>query len=145
MTVRDYQSDDFEPVIQLWWDSWLSSSGYQHHRAIADWKQRWYQLQKTHRIVVVEQLDQIVAFAALDTQRCVLSQLFMLPSWKRQGIGRRLIQWVSLQCPKGFTLRTSTTNTESRAFYEKIGLVEVGSSVNDFNGKAEVEYASRHE
>lgn len=142
MIVRDYQSDDFEPVIQLWWDFWHSSSGYQHHRAITDWEQRWYQLEKTHSIVVVEQLDQIVAFAALNTQRCVLSQLFVSPSWKRRGIGRQLMQWVSLQCPEGFTLRTSTANTESRAFYEKLGLVEAGRGVNDFNGKAEVEYAS---
>ena len=52
------------------------------------------------------------------------------------------MQWVGLRCPNGFTLRTAATNEESRIFYEKMGLVEVGSGINDFNGKEEVEYAS---
>ena len=143
MILRDYQPNDFDSVMQLWWDSWHSSSGYQHHRRIADWKQRWHQLEKTHRIVVVEQNNQIVAFSALDIQRCVLSQLFVSPTWKKRGIGRQLMHWVSLQCPNGFTLRASATNGEARAFYEKMGMVIVGSGVNDFNGKEEIEYANR--
>ena len=80
MIVRDYQSNDFEAVIHLWWDSWHSSSGYQHHKAIADWKQRWYQLEKTHSIVVIEHLTQIVAFAALESQGCILSPALRLSS-----------------------------------------------------------------
>ena len=52
------------------------------------------------------------------------------------------MQWVSLRCPDGFTLKTATTNEEARVFYEKMGLVQVGSSINDFNGKEEVEYAA---
>lgn len=142
MIVRDYQPNDCEAVIHLWWDSWHSSSGYQHPKAIADWKQRWHQLEKTYSIVVVEHLGQIVAFVALESQRCILSQLFVSPDWKRRGIGRQLMQWVDLECSGGFTLRTAATNEESRVFYEKMGLVKVGSGINDFNGKEEVEYAS---
>ena len=50
------------------------------------------------------------------------------------------MQWVSSQCPNGVSLRTAADNEESRAFYEKLGLVEVGRSINDFNGREEVEY-----
>ena len=139
--IRDYQASDFEAVIHLWWISWHSSSGYQHHRAISDWKQRWHRLAQTHKVVVVEHQSQPVAFAALALESCTLSQLFVSPDWKRRGIGRQLMQWVSLQCPDGFSLRTAADNKESRAFYEKIGLVEVGRSINDFNRRKEVEYA----
>lgn len=142
MIVRNYQPSDLEAVVQLWWDSWHSSSGYQHPKAIALWRKRWHQLEKTHQIVVVEHLSQIIAFAALDSQHCILSQLFVSLSWKRQGIGKQLMQWVALQCPNGFKLKTAAENKESRAFYEKMGLVKIGGSINDFNGKAEVEYES---
>ena len=140
MIIRDYQPGDFEAVIYLWWISWHSSSSYRHHRAIADWKQRWHRLVQTHKIVVVEYQSQPVAFAALSPERCTLSQLFVSPDWKRRGIGRQLMQWVSSQCPNGFSLKTAADNEESRAFYEKLGLVEVGRSINDFNGREEVEY-----
>lgn len=140
MELRPYEASDFEPVIQLWWDSWHSSSGYQHHRPLADWKQRWRSLEKSHEIVVVSHQQEIVAFAALDRQDCVLSQLFVSPAWKRRGIGKRLIQWVALQCPLGFSLKTAADNRESRAFYSAMGLVEGDRSINDFNGREEIEY-----
>ena len=143
MIIRDYHPNDFEAVIQLWWDSWHSSSGYQHPSAIAHWKQRWHQLEKTHNVVVIETQSQIVAFAALDSQYCILSQIFVSPAWKRKGLGKRLMQWVRSQCPDGFTLRTAVANEESRAFYEKFGLVEAGRGINDFNGREDVEYTSR--
>ncbi|NEQ46719.1 MAG: GNAT family N-acetyltransferase [Leptolyngbya sp. SIOISBB] len=142
MIIRNYQDSDFATVIRLWWDSWHSSSGYQHPKAITDWQRRWHQLLPTHKVVVVEQQSQLVAFAALDAQHCVLAQLFVAPNWKHQGIGTRLMQWVSLQCPQGFTLRTAATNQESRVFYENLGLVEVGCDINEFNGREEVQYAT---
>lgn len=110
MIVRNYQPNDLEAVVQLWWNSWHSSSGYQCPKAIALWKERWHQLEKTHQVIVVEHLSQIVAFAALDSQHCILSQLFVSPNWKRQGIGKQLMQWVALQCPNGFRLKTAAEN-----------------------------------
>lgn len=85
MQLRAYCSTDFEDVIHLWWASWHSSSGYAHHRPMADWKQRWRDLEKTHEIVVIDHLGQLVAFAAVNTQTCVLSQLFVAPQWKRRA------------------------------------------------------------
>lgn len=144
MELRSYQSHDFDAVIQLWWESWHSSSGYKHHRSIDDWKQRWYNLVKTHTIVVLDHYGEIVAFAALNAQVCMLSQLFVSPRWKRKGIGKQLIQWAASQCPDGFTLKTATDNQESRAFYDALGMVEIGRSINDFNGREEVEYSTAY-
>ncbi|MGF1514873.1 MAG: GNAT family N-acetyltransferase [Elainellaceae cyanobacterium] len=152
MNLRDYQDSDFEPVIQLWWESWHSSSGYQHHRPIDDWKQRWRDIEAGHEVVVVVHHGEITAFAALNLQTCVLSQLFVSPRWKRKGIGRRLLQWATAKCPTGFSLKTAADNHESRAFYSAMGMVEGDGqrpalkgdrSINDFNGREEVEYFSK--
>ncbi len=142
MEIRAYQVSDFEAVIQIWWEAWHSSSGYRHHRPIAEWKQRWHDLEKSHKIVVVEHSHAVVAFAAINTQACVLSQIFVSPVWKRKGIGKQLMQWAGLQCPQGFTLKTAADNREARAFYKTFGMVERGHSVNDFNGRQETEYST---
>lgn len=140
MRLRPYCQADFDQVIKLWWISWHSSSGYKHHRPIADWKQRWLQLESNHKIVVVEHQGAVIAFAALNSKDSLLSQLFVSPQWKRKGIGTQLMNWVSTQCPNGFSLKTADNNQESIDFYKKFGLVETGESINDFNGRREVEY-----
>ncbi|MGD1897227.1 MAG: GNAT family N-acetyltransferase [Phormidesmis sp.] len=146
MKLRAYEAKDFEAIIQLWWTSWHSSSGYVHHRPIADWKQRWHELETSHEIVVIENNETVLAFAALwhskaiDKQNCVLSQIFVAPGWKKQGLGRQLMRWVSSRCAHGFSLKTAADNREAIAFYEKAGLQKIGYSTNDFNGKKEVEY-----
>ncbi|MGC1217854.1 MAG: GNAT family N-acetyltransferase [Phormidesmis sp.] len=144
MKLRPYQPSDFEAIIQLWWDSWHSSSGYAHHRPIADWKERWRDLEKTHEIVVMSgsDVDLIAAFAALNQQTCALSQLFVSPGWKRQGIGTQILQWAAQSCPAGFSLKTAADNREAIAFYRNAGLIVTGHSINDFNGKQEVRFLS---
>lgn len=92
-------------------------------------------------MAVAESNGTLVGFAALDIERAVLSQLFVAPSAKRQGIGRALFNWAASYCPRGLTLKTLLENSEARAFYKSLGMVETGRSVNDFSGREEIEYA----
>ena len=140
MKLRPYEDKDFEQVIQLWWDAWHSSSGYKHPQPIDAWKARWFKLEETHRIVVIENDSEVVAFAALDLKNKILSQIFVSPKYKRQGLGKQLIQWVSLNCINRFSLKTAIDNNESRAFYKALSMVEGSRSINDFNGREEIEY-----
>jgi len=41
----------------------------------------------------------------------------------------------------GITLKTLVENSESRAFYRCLGMVEGNRSVNTFNGREEIEYS----
>lgn len=82
--------------------------------------------------------DDIVAFAALNQQTCILSQIFVSSDWKRQGLGTQILKWVEQQCPNGFSLTAAADNHEAIAFYKKYGLIVIGYSTNDFNGKPEV-------
>jgi GNAT superfamily N-acetyltransferase len=83
----------------------------------------------------------LVGFAALDVRQSVLSQIFVAPHLKRHGIGRALFGWACSSCPNGLTLKTLIENSESRAFYKSLGMVERDRSVNEFNGREEIEYA----
>ena len=143
MKPRAYSSDDFEAVIQLWWDAWHASSGYQHPEPIAEWRRRWLNLESSHDIVVIEHRNTVIAFAALNSQACVLSQIFVAPDWRRKGIGTQLMHWVSSQCPYGFTLKTAADNSKSKAFYETLGMVQISNSINDFNERREIEYSTQ--
>ena len=94
-----------------------------------------------HTVAVAESDGILAGFAALDVQRSVLSQIFVAPHAKRQGIGRELFRWALSFCPNGLTLKTLIENSESRAFYKSVGMVERGRSVNEFNGREEIEYS----
>lgn len=91
--------------------------------------------------MVAEQNGHLVGFSALDIEGAALSQIFVAPNAKRRGIGRKLFEWALSQCPKGLTLKTLVENSEARAFYKSLGMVERGRNVNDFSGREEIEYA----
>jgi GNAT superfamily N-acetyltransferase len=131
MKLRAYQVTDLEPLLTVWWESWHSSASFRHPKPLAEWRLRWEEIARTHTVVVAE---------TLDTERAVLSQIFVTPGLKRKGIGRALFNWARSRCPNGLTLKTLAENSESRAFYRSLGMTEQGRSINDFNGHEEVEY-----
>ena len=141
MKLRAYQRTDLESVLAVWWGSWHSSASFRHPKPLAEWRSRWEEIARTHTVVVAEADGAIVGFAALDTERGVLSQLFVAPSLKRRGIGRALFNWARSLCPNGLSLKTLVENSESRAFYRSLGMAELGRSINSFNGQEEIEYA----
>jgi GNAT superfamily N-acetyltransferase len=140
MKLRAYQVTDLEPLLTVWWESWHSSASFRHPKPLAEWRLRWEKIARTHTVVVAEREGSLAGFAALDTERAVLSQIFVTPGLKRKGIGRALFNWARSRCPNGLTLKTLAENSESRAFYRSLGMTEQGRSINDFNGHEEVEY-----
>ena len=141
MRLRPYQATDLDPLLALWWESWHSSASFRHPKPIEEWRSRWEEIAKRDTVVVADVNGAIVGFAAVDTERAVLSQIFVAPNVKRRGIGRALFAWACSCCPNGLTLKTLAENMESRAFYKSLGMTERGRSINDFNGREEVEYA----
>lgn len=141
MNIRPYQAADIEQLLTLWWDSWHSSASFLHHKQRSEWKNRWLDTLKNHSVVVIESNGALLGFAALDANKAELSQIFVAPNAKRQGIGKTLFNWAVSVCPDGFTLKTLVENSESRAFYISRGMVESGFSVNDFNGHKEIKYS----
>lgn len=95
---------------------------------------------KDHEVVVAVFEDNLVGFAAVDVAGAELFQIFVAPEFKRRGIGHELFRWAQTRCPQGLALTTLVENSEARAFYKRLGMVEGGRSVNTFNGREEIEY-----
>ena len=82
----------------------------------------------------------VVGFAAIDVSRRELTQIFVEPRRKRQGVGRQLLAWAQQLLPDGFCLWTLNDNFASRAFYERHGLAAGRTQINPVNGMSTIEY-----
>jgi GNAT superfamily N-acetyltransferase len=142
VVLRPYRIGDQEAVVAIWWESshWIRP-GLRHPHTFAAWRTRWIgEIVPAQTVVVAEDEAAVVGFAAADVAARVLSQIFVEPRRKRQGIGARLFAWAQQLMPQGFTLHTLTENLASRAFYERHGLVAAGTRINPVNGMETVEY-----
>ena len=142
VTLRRYRAEDQEAVVALWWSSWHSiRPGLSHPRPLLDWRTRWAsEIVPRQTIVVAEDDGVVIGFAAADLSARMLTQIFVQPTRKRHGIGRRLLAWARQAMPEGFCLRTLEDNVASRAFYERHGLVAGATQVNPVNGMSTIEY-----
>ena len=142
VTLRPYHAEDEEAVVALWWNSWHSiRDGLRHPRPPSDWRTRWANEIATRQAIVVAVDDGVVVgFAAADVSARELTQIFVEPNRKRQGVGRQLLAWAQQLMPHGFCLHTLDDNVDSRAFYERHGLAAGRTQVNPVNGMSTIEY-----
>lgn len=86
---------------------------------------------------------QIVGFSIVDLQEHNIWALFVLPTYEKKGIGRKLhdimLEWYFGQTQKKVWLGTSP-NTRAEGFYRKAGWVEVG-----WHGKGEIKFEMTYE
>jgi ribosomal protein S18 acetylase RimI-like enzyme len=112
-----------------------------HPQPLAAWRTRWAnEFAFKLEVVVADDEGTIVGFAAADVSACELTQIFIDPSRKGEGIGGQLLTWAKQLMPDGFGLHTRTDNRASRAFYERHGLIPGGTRINPVNGMETVEY-----
>ena len=142
LEIRPYRDDDRDVVVKLWWESWHSiRPGLRHPRPFEELRARWErEIVPRQRIAVAADAGLVVGFAAADLAEGELTQIFVAPDRKGQGIGHRLFEWTQATMPEGFILHTLVDNVTSRAFYERHGLVAGASRVNPANGMTVIEY-----
>ena len=142
ITLRPYRDEDVDAVVAVWWDSWHSiRPGLRHPHPRSRWRARWIdEIVSRQDVVVAVETGVVVGFAAADLPARLLSQIFITPSRRRQGIGRQLFAWAQTAMPGGFTLHTLVDNAGSRAFYERHGLVPGETEINPANGLRTIEY-----
>ena len=140
--LRPYRDSDEDAVLVVWWDSWHSiRSGLSHPQFFANWRARWVkEIRPIQAIVVAKDDDAVIGFAAAHLENRELTQIFVAPDRKRQGVGQRLLTWAQERMPSGFILHTLAENHVSRAFYERHGLVEGDTRSNPINGLRQVAY-----
>ena len=142
VTLRPYRQEDADAVVTLWWESWHSiRPGLRHPHSFEDFRVRWAgHMVSQHEIVVADEDGTVIGFAAAALADRELSQIFVDPRRKRQGLGHRLLAWAQGVMPDGFILYTLVDNVASRAFYERHGLVPGDTKVNRVNGMATIQY-----
>lgn len=143
--LRPYRQDDQRAVVALWWESWHSiRPGLHHPQPLADWDARWArEIVARQQVVVAEDEGTVVGFAAADVPGRELTQIFIAPARKRQGVGRQLLAWAQALMPDGFILHTLVDNDASRVFYERHGLVAGDVRTNPVNGMTTIDYRWR--
>lgn len=138
---RDYQPEDLENIVQLWYGTWHQTFPHLHHpQAYSRWKQKFDELLENGDIFVAEVEDRITGFAVILTKEQCLSQLFVDENYQNLGIGSALLNLAKRLCPQGLNLYTLQENLKARAFYEKHGFKARTFSINEFNGQPNVEY-----
>ena len=111
--------------MKLWWNSWHSIRPELHHpQPFATWHTRWAtDISRTQEVVVADDEGTVVGFAAADVSIGELTQIFVDPSRKGEGVGGQLLAWAKRLMPEGFNLHTLSDNLASRHFYERHGLI----------------------
>ncbi|BAZ33520.1 GCN5-related N-acetyltransferase (plasmid) [Cylindrospermum sp. NIES-4074] len=139
--IRDYQPEDLENIVQLWYGTWHQTFPHlQHPQTYSEWKQKFYELAENGDIFVTEVENSIAGFAVILTKEQCLSQLFVDKNYQNLGIGSALLNVAKRLCPQGLNLYTLQENLKARAFYEKHGFQARKFSINEFNGQPNVEY-----
>ena len=121
IALRPYRDGDQEVVVKLWWDSWHSiRPGLRHPRPFEDVRARWVgEIVPRQRIMVAADDGMVVGFAAADVAHRVLTQIFVAPTSKGQGIGHRLFLWAQTIMPAGFVLHTLVDNRAPHGVSQK--------------------------
>ena len=136
--LQEYNPLDKVELLQLWWDSWHSSSGFQHPKTIGEWERRFDALLKKSCMRVAVENGLLVGFVMYDTEGPELLQLFVSPKAQRRGVGSDLFDFASESMEGNFSLKVLEEASEARKFYRAKGLLEIGSEVNPFNGHNEI-------
>jgi GNAT superfamily N-acetyltransferase len=84
---------------------------------------------------VAEVDDQVVGLLALSPGW--LEHLYLLPDWRGQGLGDRLVELAKERQPGGLELWTFQVNGPARRFYERHGFVAVEQTDGQGNEERE--------
>ncbi|HSI07070.1 MAG TPA: GNAT family N-acetyltransferase [Rariglobus sp.] len=143
MKIEPFLPADKDELLQVWWASWHSSSGFHHPLPPSDWAARFDELVKTNDTVVVRDPEKLAGFMMIDRSKKELSQLFVVPERQRTGLGRIMFEHALREMPSGFSLLVMEDSHGPRAFYETFGMSAGAKVFNPFNGRHEIRYTLR--
>jgi putative acetyltransferase len=91
---------------------------------IAHWLARVQaEFKPPNELLVAERNGQPLAFMGLHRERGYVSQLYVDPHLRRQGLGRALLDEACVRMPVEWRLHVAAVNVDAQRFYESYGLV----------------------
>jgi predicted acetyltransferase len=129
MTFRPATIDDC-PLLAVLNRQLIRDEGHRNRMTVAELEQRmrgW--LSSEYRAVIYEDSGEVVAYALFREQpeEIYLRQLFIVNHRRRQGIGRRVVQFLRSDIwPKNkrLTVDVLVTNKTATAFWRAVGYVD---------------------
>ena len=140
MNIEVYKEKHNEALMTLWWDSWHSSSDFDHPRPLKEWECRFDVLLSTNLAYVTLDGAELLGFVMFDVDANELSLIFVHVKHQQKGIGRQLFTFAMDRLSDGFTLKVIESADGPRRFYESFGMIAGDRILNPFNGKYEVLY-----
>jgi ribosomal-protein-alanine N-acetyltransferase len=135
-TIGLARSDESEQIAQMSRD--LIEHGlkwsWTHHRVQRHMRDR------DTAVIVARHEGRVIAFAIMrfGDEKAHLNLLAVAREWRRQGFGRRLIDWLVQSARVAGILRIDLElrahNTQARAFYETLEFVVTGLKPNYYEG-----------
>jgi Acetyltransferase (GNAT) domain len=107
LMIRPFCLQDAYGLAALWHASWRSTGVQASTQITADLRRRVdKELSAGWEVFVAEYESTLLGFVALKRASRCLDQLFIAPTSKRRGIGKKLFDLVRTVMPEGFWLRT---------------------------------------
>lgn len=133
-SVFPVKAEDFLHIVEVW-----ESSARATHQLVSEPDIQFFKLLVRHALPQMTELacmrdghEQITGFVAVSNRRVEL--LFMHPSARGQGGGRRLLTYTITTCG-ATSLHVKEQNEQAVRFYLRMGFDVVGRSERDGTGK----------
>lgn len=142
ISIRAYQPDDLEVIVQLWYRTWHQTFPHlQHPYPYAAWEERFREYFAVHGSIWLAEIDPCIAgFIVIIPDRQWIDQLFVDANYQSRGVGAALLKQAKAICSEGLSLCTLQENVRARSFYERHGFKAGKSSINPFNRQPNIEY-----
>ena len=147
MIVRRATPADHAALADLWFDSWMSIGISNETDLDRDGvRARFHTEAAGHwALFVAERSGNLTGLLALVPEESRIDQIFVHPSGKGTGIGRRLMEEAKQFLPEGIVLVTHTENIRARAFYERHGFVLERTEADPVHRREKCHYVWRPE
>jgi putative acetyltransferase len=136
VVLRSYTAADEDDAIELWRRTWQQHYPHIDFAARVEWwRERWRtELVLTATVTVAERGGQLVGFVTVDPNSGYLDQIVVAPEAWGSDIASTLMQAARRISPAGLDLKVNADNARAIRFYERLGFVDAGGSVNEISG-----------
>jgi GNAT superfamily N-acetyltransferase len=135
-TIRAARPAEYDEIARVWMNSWVSTGLEQPSNfLLANLRARIStEMEKGWNLFVADDAGTLAAMLALHLPYRYLDQLFVVPEYQGQSLGRKLLAFTRQQMPDEIFLRCVRENEKAWRWYEREGFVLEKEAVEPMTG-----------
>jgi GNAT superfamily N-acetyltransferase len=135
-TIRPARAEEYDEIARVWMDSWVSTGlAEASDFLLAQLRARIpREVENGWSLFVADDRGTLTAMLALHLRKKYLDQLFVLPKYQGQGLGRTLLAFTRQYLPGEIELRCVRENEKAWRWYEREGFVFEKAAVEPMTG-----------